>query len=335
VAVVVVVALVLAGCAQKQAQSGTSEADFFKGKTISIIVPHGAGGGYDTYARLIAPYLQKYLPGSTVVVENVTGAGGLIGRNKIYTSKPDGLTLGFTTITGALFAEWAEKEGVQYKVAEFSWLGRILTEPHVMVVSAKSKLRSLDDVIKAGKITMGFSGVGSDDYFVALIAAKLLGYQLDPITGFSGSREADLACVKGEVDSVQTTYSSIRPLIESKDVVPILVFAKSRLPELPDVPTVLEKTSGNAASTMEAIIGAFELDRVMFAPPGVPAERLRVLREALDKAVEDPDFRQACEKAQRPVLYLPGSEVEKLIDTIKLAEPQLKSLVREIAKGAG
>lgn len=336
---VLAVSLAMAGCGQKQPEpqggAGNADADFFKGKTITIVVPHGAGGGYDTYARMIAPYLQKYLGASAVVIDNATGAGGLIGRNKIYTSKADGLTLGLTTITGSLFAEWAEIEGVKYRVADFSWLGRIYTEPHVLVVSAKSKLRSLDDVLKAKKINVGFSGVGSDDYYVAIMAGKALGYQVVPVTGFEGSHEADLACVKGEVDAVQTTYSSIRSLIESKDVIPVMVFSKKRLPELPDVPTVLEKASGDAQKLMEAVIDVFELDRVMFAPPGMPEGKLTVLREALDKVMEDPEFKQETEKNKRPVVYLKGEEVENLINNIKTLEGQIKPQVLEIAKTGG
>ena len=141
--------------------AGTSDLDSFKGKVVTIVTPHGAGGGFDIYARMIAPYLQKYLPESTVVVDNITGAGGLLGRNKVFTAKPDGLTLGFSTGTGMLFAEWAGQEGVQYKMDQFTLLGRIFTEPHVMVVSAAKAPRTLQDVVKAGKITMGFSGVGS------------------------------------------------------------------------------------------------------------------------------------------------------------------------------
>ena len=128
VLVVLVLAFVIGtmpGCTG--AGSTASDLEFFKGKTVTIVTPHGAGGGFDIYARMIAPYLQKYLPGSTVVVDNVTGAGGLQGRNKVFTAKPDGLTLGFSTGTGMVFAEWAEKEGVQYKMAEFTLLGPHLT----------------------------------------------------------------------------------------------------------------------------------------------------------------------------------------------------------------
>lgn len=174
---------------------------FFRGKTVTIIVPHGPGG-MDTYARSIAPYLQKYLPGSKVVVRNVPEGGGITGRNQIYAAAPDGLTLGLTTNAGALLAEWAEQPGVQYKTAEFSYIGRINTEAHLMVVSPLTGFASLDDIVRAGRISMGFSGVGSDDYYVALVTARLLGYEVESHTEFSGINDASLSCVKGEVEAI-------------------------------------------------------------------------------------------------------------------------------------
>ncbi len=326
----VLVLAALVGCGSP---AGADDAGFFKGKTITVVVPHGAGGGMDTYARMITPYLQKYLEGSTIVVENESGAGGILGRNKVFTAKPDGLTLGFTTGTGMLFAEWAEKEGVQYKTAEFSMLGRIYTEPHVMVVSAKSKFASLKDIISAKKMTMGFSGVGSDDYYVALISAKTLGFELDPITGYTGSNEANLSAVKGEVDSVQTTYGSLKALIDAKSVIPVVVFGEKRIAELPDVPAITELTTGDSLKTMQAIIGMFELDRIMMAPPKMTVGRVKVLRDALDKAMADPEFKANSDKLKRPTLYLNSDQTLKLLENIKAVQGQLAPIVKQVGKG--
>jgi tripartite-type tricarboxylate transporter receptor subunit TctC len=333
VLVVLVLAFVIGtmpGCTG--AGSTASDIEFFNGKVVTIITPHGAGGGFDTYARMIAPYLQKYLTGSTVLVDNVTGAGGLQGRNKVFTAKPDGLTLGFSTGTGMLFAEWAEKEGVQYKMAEFSYLGRIYNEPHVMAVSAKKPYKSLDDVIKAKKITMGFSGVGSDDYYVAQIMAKAMGFTLEPITGYTGANEANLSAAKGEVDSIQSTYGSVATLITSGDIIPIVVYSNKRLKELPNVPTIEELAKGDALKLMQAVDSGFELDRFMFGPPNLPAARLKTLRDALDKAMADPEFISSSEKAKRPNTYVNGDEAVKLLGTLKALEPTLRPLIKEIGK---
>ncbi len=314
------------------ATSAAADVDFFNGKVVTIVTPHGAGGGFDIYARMIAPFLQKYLPGSTVVVDNVTGAGGLQGRNKVFAAKPDGVTLGFSTGTGMLFAEWAGAEGVEYKVDQFTYLGRIFTEPHVMVVSALKPYKTLDDVIKAKKITMGFSGVGSDDYYVAQIMAKAMGFTLDPVTGYTGANEANLSCVKGEVDTVQLTYGTAKALIDGKNVIPVVVYSPKRIPELPNMPTALELTTGDAQKTMNAVSAAFELDRVLFAPPGMSAARTKTLRDALAKAMTDPEFIATSDKAKRPVIFLTGEETMKVLANIQAAADQLKPQVKAIGQ---
>lgn len=329
----------LAGCGQKEVSTGddsvTQETDqdlaFYDGKTVNIVVPHGAGGGYDIYARSMAPYLQKYLPGSTVLVDNRTGAGGLIGRNAIYTAKPDGLTLGFTSITGTLLAEWSGGEGVNYKTHDFSWIARVYYEPHILVVSKQSKYKSINEIIAAGKLTVGFSGVGSDDYYMAIIAGETLGFNVEPVTGYSGSNEANLGAVRGETEAVQTTYSSIRASIEAGDVIPVLVFANERMTELPEVPTVFEKVQDEDIS---ALVSLFELDRVLFAPPNVPEGRLNVLREAYEKVVNDPEYQSVCTKTERPIKFLSGEDTSKLLDNIDLAEERLKPRIVEVAENA-
>lgn len=333
VLVVLVLAFVIGtmpGCTG--AGSTASDLEFFKGKTVTLVTPHGAGGGFDVYARMIAQYLPKYLADATVVVDNVTGAGGLQGRNKVFTAKPDGLTLGFSSGTGMIFAEWAAKEGVQYKMAEFSYLGRVFTEPHVMAVSAKKPYRSLDDVIKAKKITMGFSGVGSDDYYVAQIMAKAMGFTLEPITGYTGATEANLSCAKGEVDAIQLTYGTASAMIASGDIIPVLVYSSKRIKELPNVPATEELAKGDALKVMQAVNGGFELDRIVFAPPNMPAARLKTLRDALDKTMIDPEFMANSEKLKRPTLYVNGDEALKMLANLKTVEATLRPLIVEIGK---
>ncbi|MDF1592301.1 MAG: tripartite tricarboxylate transporter substrate binding protein [Desulfobacterales bacterium] len=307
---------------------------FFNGKTVEIIVPHGPGGGFDTYARMFAPYFKKHIPGINVVINNVTGAGGLRGRNQLWASKPDGRTICLTTGSGMLFAQWSGIEGVKYDISKLTWVGRVAFEEHVMATSGTKPFKSLDDLKNAGRaITLGFSGVGSDDYFASLIMGKLLGLEIDPVTGYTGSREANLAAVKGEVDGVQVSVGSILPLFKSGDLKPIMVVGDTRSPEMPDVPTALElATSQEAKDIAKALSYSFEIDRVIFAPPGVPAERLAVLREAYQKTVNDPDFQKMLEKNKRTINYLGGEKLEKLVNDIFSTEGLLAPKVRELRK---
>src|SRR4029453_8101656 len=122
-----------AGLAAGAAQAQTG-ADFFKGKTVTYIVSTGPGGGYDLYGRLVAEYMQKYLPGSTFVVKNVPGAGHMIGANTIYASKPDGLTIG-TFVTGLIYNQLIKADGVRFDLTKMSWIGKAASEPRIIVIA--------------------------------------------------------------------------------------------------------------------------------------------------------------------------------------------------------
>ena len=310
-----------AGCARSN-----PDLDFFRGKKVTIIVPNGPGG-MDTNARAIAPYLQGQLPGSKVVVENVIGESSITGRNQVYAAVPDGQTLGFATSAGSLLAQWSGQPNVRYKTAEFSFIGRVNAEAHIMVVSPKTGFANLHDIINAGSIRMGFAGRASDDYYVALVAAGLLGYRVDARTKYLSSFDAGLACVKGEVDAILFADASVHPLIDTRTVVPVAVFSDARLPSLSDVPTLLESIPAGRQKILQAIVQVYALDRTLFAPPAMPPGRLKVLREALDKAIGDPDFRRAMSALGRPVDYLTGTETASLLRSILSFEDQIKPLV--------
>jgi tripartite-type tricarboxylate transporter receptor subunit TctC len=321
-------AVTLAGCA------GSNEDQvFFRGKTVTIIVPHGPGG-LDTYARAIAPYFQKYLAGSRVEARNLPGEGGITGRNQIFAAPPDGLTLGFTTSAGTLLAEWAGQPSVHYKTSGFSLIGRINAEAHILVVSPKTGFSKLDDIIHAGKISMGFAGVGSDDYYIALITAGFLGYQVEARTDYLNATDAIFACVKGEVDAILFADSTLHPQIDALTVVPVVVFDTARLGSLPVVPTIFEALPADRQKPMQALVQIYALDRTLFAPPHTPAGRMKVLRDALDKAMADPEFKHDMLTVRRPVGYLTGAETARLLENILAYEDQIKPLVHDLARGS-
>ncbi len=312
----------------------TSDLEFFRGKTVTIIVPYGVGGGMDVYARALAPFLQKYLPGSKVDVKNVTEGGGLAGKNQIYAAPPDGLTLGITPISGALLAEWEGKPGVQYKVVDYTYLGRLAADAHVMVVSPKSGFATLADIVRAQKVRMGFTGVGSDDYYVALITAELLGFQVEPRTDFLSANDAGLACVKGEVDALLFADSNLHAQIEAHTLTPVVTFSVARLATLPAVPAIFEVIPADQQALMLALVQIYALDRAVIAPPHLPAGRVQVLRQALDQAVADPEYLQTMKTLNRPVDYLNGADTVKLLEGILSNAAQIEPLVLKVAQGS-
>ncbi|MEI6385105.1 MAG: tripartite tricarboxylate transporter substrate-binding protein [Spirochaetota bacterium] len=321
-------AVMMFGCA-----GGDDGPSFFRGKKVTIIVPHGPGG-MDTYARAIAPYLQKYLPGSKVEIANDPGAGGLQGRNQVYAAAPDGLTLGFTTSAGTLLAEWAEQTGLRYKTADFAMIGRINAEAHTMVVAPRTGFSSMGNIIRAGKIRMGFAGVSSDDYYIGMITMRLLGIQAEAHTQFTSSVDAGLACVRGEVDAILFADSTVHPLITAKTAIPVVVFGETRLGSIPAVPTIFEVTPADKKELIKALVRIYGLERTLFAPPGLPPSRLKTLREALDRTIADPEFQLGMLAVQRPVSYLSGAETDALLKDVLAYKDDIAHHVLEIAQGA-
>lgn len=320
----VVLLLSISGCA--------GDSRFFVGKTVTIVVPHGPGS-MDQYARAFAPYLQKYLKGARVEVVDMPGEGTILGKNAVFAAKPDGLTLGFSTAGGGLLAEWGGDTHVAYRTAEFRYVGRINAEPHILVVSDSSRLEGVADIIRRGRLSLGFPGIGSDDYYVARITSSLLGFAMDERTSFSSLDSLLFACAKGEIDGTLLSASNVIPLVEAGTVVPLAVFSESRAAALPAVPTILEAAPSGQAPLLRSILGFYELDRTLFGPPGIPAGRLEVLRGALDRAMADPEFLDGMRRVRRPVDYLPGVETERILAGILAEESRIRPLVRAITAG--
>lgn len=337
-------AVLAAGCGGKSgekagqpaAQQQKSEDDlaFYNGKTVEFIVATKAGGGYDTYGRLIAPYLQKYLPGSTVLVKNVPGAGHIIGANEIYNSKPDGLTLG-TFNKGLIMSQIAGLEGIKFDLAKFTWLADASTESRAFIVGAKTPYKSIDDLKAAGReIKLASAGVGSASHSDALLLSKIYGFKVKMISGYAG-QEADLAMMRGEVDGQVGTFDSMRALIENKEARAILVIGRNRIESLKDVPLLSETAPADKKVIADLMNAQSWLARPIAAPPGMPEGRAKVLREAIKKALEDPDLLAKAKQAKLQVNYVPGEDVAKLVAGSLSQPADIVEIVKEIVKAGG
>lgn len=306
------------------------EASWCEGKTVYFIVGRTPGGGHDTYTRLLAPTFQKYLSKvSSVVVINKPGAGGIVALNELYNVKPDGLTIGLEAAGNMLLAQISENEAVRYDSAEFRILGRISSETHVLAMSAKSPYDSLDKLKKADEpVTLGFSGVGSDDYIASSVVFASLEIPYSPIAGYGGQAEATLAAIVGEVDGILGSYSSMKVNIDSGEVIPILTLTRERSEVLPSVPGIAETIDDpNKALLPLVFSNIFELDRIVYAPPGLPSNILEDWRKVFDMAVRDPELLEKAEKAERPISYLSGEEVEKKIKEVLEGSLELRKIL--------
>lgn len=323
----VVLSLVLFG---SMGSYGQEAKKFFTGKVVVFTCPYSPGGGFDTYSRTIAKHLPKYLPAKVVIVKNVVGAGGLTGTNKLYIARADGLTIGITNTPGMIIPQILGTTGVRFDVAEFSWLSRIAAESHVIVVGKDTPFRTIDDFRQAKKtIVFSATGMGSDDYLGAAVVAEAMDFPLRQVTGYETSAESNLAVLKGDVDGTEISLPTILPLIKNGDVRPILQVGLERDPELPEVPTALEVVSQDKKDMIAGLTSIFASGRGVAGPPGIPKDRLTLLRQVLDKVLHDDDFIQEMKKRGRPLSPLAGEKLENLMKECMSTAERIKPILEK------
>lgn len=292
---------------------GAGAADFYKGKTVKLVVGYGPGGGFDTYARMIVPHLEKAM-GATVVVENRPGGGGLTALNQLVRDEPDGLTLMLLHGEAAVLAQLVDKPGVRFDLAKVTWLGRVSSEPRVLLVSAKSPYRSLDDLLKASQ-PVKFAAGGRTDGIgdVAATTCQALGMNCKIITGYKGSKAAALAAIQGEADAITITESSSKNMAEGGKMIAVAALDSERAPLFPNVPTVFEqvKLAPEKAWWINFRADLAKIGRTLVTAPGVPPERVAYLRQVINRALTDPAFVAESIKVKREVRYGDPKAAEK------------------------
>src|SRR5918997_521826 len=289
-----------------RAQQG---ADFFKGKTVTYIVATAPGGGYDTYGRLVAEYMQKYLPGSAFVVRNMPGAGHVIGANAIYASRPDGLTIG-TFNTGLIYNQLIGLEGVRFDLTKMSWIGKAGSDPRVVVIAQQSPIKTFEE-LRASKDQINFAtaGVGSASYVETGMLTNALKLPVKVLTGYNGT-EDQLAMRRGEVVGSIASRSSYEQFVKNGFGRFIVQIGGSET----DVPKLGPMVTDPAGKQLVALIQSQgDIARLTAGPPGIPNDRLEALRGAYRKALEDKELQAKAEKLERPVDPAYGEDVAKAV----------------------
>lgn len=311
--------------ASASAQSG---AEYFKGKTVTYIVATAAGGGYDLYGRLVAEYMQRYLPGSTFVVRNLPGAGHLVGANTIYASRPDGLTIG-TFNTGLIYNQLIGLPGVKFDLARMSWVGKATTEPRVIVVSQQSPIKTFAD-LRASKEPVNFatSGIGSANYVEITMLANALKLPVKILTGYNGNDD-QLAIRRGEVVGTTGSRSSFEQFARNGYGRMIAQIGGTE----PDVPQMRDLVKDPGAQSLIALVQSQgDLARLTAGPPGIPAPVLGLLRDAYRKALEDKELQEKAAKLERPVEPAFGDDVLKAIMAALKQPPEVVTLLAQALK---
>ena len=305
----------------------------YEGETATFVASFGPGSNYDQIARMIAPFLEEEL-GATVVVENQEGAGGLLAANSLYTADPDGLTFAFFSGQGIAGSVLGGAEGVQFGLEDFSYVARIAADERLFVVGAQTPYESLEDLRAADSITFASSGPGGSDHIDATVLFPVLAVNGEIITGFEGGPGTELAVTAGDTDAMSGSLSSRLPPVERGEHRALLLIGDERVPELPDVPALLELNRGESEQAIaEAHTNLQAMGRLVLAPPDVPEECLSELRDAFAAAAEDPDFGSQMEAAGLTVNFRGGEEMQQVAQDILGSPEEYVTLLREAYQG--
>ena len=312
------------------ASPGDAGAAFYRDKTVTVVVATKPGGGYDTYGRLLARYMPKYLPRSRFIVRNVPGGGHIIGANELYAVKPDGLTIG-TFNKGLVVAQIVAAPGLRLDMARFEWLGVPDSEPRVWIVSKQSPVQTFEDVTAGARtVTVAANGVGSEDYQDYVFLKSIFGLKrLKVVTGYQGN-DIDLALLRGEIDGKVGALSSVAPLIRDEGARIILVVGRERVAQFPGVPVLAPLAPKDKQSIVSIMLSQAVLGHPFAAPPGVPADRLEALRSAFDQALRDPDLRATAAKAALVVNPLDAAETGRLMREAVHPPAEVAVLIRRL-----
>ena len=308
-----------------RAQNSASAADFFKGKTMRVLIGTTPGAGYDLIARLVAIHLPKHIPGNPQMnAENMPGAGSLTMMNYLYTRAPQDGTVFGLPLNGVILEpslQLMSRGGgtVAFDLAKMNWLGSPSQEPQLLwVLTTSSSATSYQDT---KGLRVGASSVSADNFVISTLANKLLGTDLKIVGGYAGTNETFLAADRGEVDGGCTSFSAIvvgRPAwVNEKKIRVLIQFGSERLKELPDVPTGIELAPNDLAKQMLSLMSQkFTIAYPFVAPPGIPPERAAVLQQAFDALFKDPDFEKDMGKAGLTLRPTSGPEVARKIAII-------------------
>ena len=319
------------------ATAQTTEADFYKGKTVRLVVGYGPGGGYDIYARMIAPYIARAL-GTNVIIENQPGAGGVTALNRIMTAPPDGLNVMIVNGLGASFSQLTDQPGVRFDLGKLSHLGTVSASPWVWLVGPDSQIDTPKKAIEAKKRFM-WSGSGPIDGLSdgAAFTCEALRLDCRVVLGYPGSNEAAIAVTRGEMDMIYVSDTSANNYVKAGQNKALATMGRVKSRFFPNLPTIFDALPLDADQQwiFDLHSTAENLGRILVAPPNMPAERLAYLRNAVKTALTDPALVAEGEKTQRYMDFIDAEATRKAtLSVVTDITPAQKKRVQEIVAKA-
>jgi tripartite-type tricarboxylate transporter receptor subunit TctC len=320
-----------------------AQTNFYQGKTITIVVGTVPGGLYDRWGRLFGRVMGKYIPGNPdMLVQNMPGGGSMVAANYLFeVAKPDGLTIGMFQ-THMYLQQMVQRPEVKFDVRKFNWLGSQEKGTMMLYIRSDSPYRSIDEIIKAKEPPKcGATGLSDQTTLFTRLLEETIGARFTRVLGYKGGSEVDLAMERGEIicrATRVTVHFSREPFLtwDKKGFDRHLVQAgEKRDQRLPDIPTIFElmdkyKTSEVGRRFARVVLAGDELGRPMVAPPGVPPERVKILRDAYGKALKDPELLEEVKRSRLDMESITGEEIESIYNELMDQPPAVVELVKKL-----
>ena len=313
-------------------------ASFYSGRNISVVIGFSAGGGYDLYARLLARYMGKYIPGHpTLVPQNMPGAGTLKATEYIYEIAPKDGTVFGTFSRSMPLAPIEGVQGATFDARKFTWLGSMAKDVTLCVTSDTSGIKTWSDALKT-EFTLGGEGQGADPDIFANVLKIVFNAKAKLVTGYPGTADMILAVERGELAGIcGVSYSTVMgrwaDRLKQGQLHIIVQGGLEKYPALPDVPNMLDLAPDQHEKTlMRLVLGPQAMARPFAAPPGMPGDRAAALRDAFAAALKDPELRAEAQKMQIDIDLMSATQIENLLDEFYRAP---KDVTAEAAKISG
>lgn len=335
----------LAVCAAVLLATGTRApaqgvADFYRGKTINLVIGTSSGNDYDYRGRLIARYLGRHLPGEpTIIARNMPGGGGVQAANWIANIAPRDGTVLHMIMANMMASQAMGLPGVEFDARKFQWIGNTSSTPNVINSWHTSPVKTFEDV-KHRELVVG-APMGTAGALYPVMLNALAGAKFRLVTGYPGGNEVSLAMERGEVDgrgsNSWAAWKSTKPEWVRDHKLNILVqIGLKRAPDLPDVPLMMELATNEAdRKLMEFISAETEVARSLVTTPGTPPDRVEALRRAFDATMKDPDFLAEAAKSQMDISPATGEESQRIADSIVNAPPEIAARARAMLESMG
>jgi tripartite-type tricarboxylate transporter receptor subunit TctC len=313
------------------------KAALFQGRTINVVIGYSVGGGYDLYARLLAKYLGRHIPGNPdVVPQSMPGAGSLKAANYIYSVAPkDGTAI--ATFARGMAVDPILVGNAKFDGRRFTWLGSITRDTSLCLTWHTSKVKTWDDLMTTPS-RFGGEGAGSDPDVFANVLSRVFGAKVQLVTGYPGTADMTLAMERGEIDGLcgiswSTLVGRHQDWIDGKKINVLIQATLHKDPALPEVPMLLDKArDDHMRELLTLLLAPQDMARPFAAPPGLSPDRVAILQAAFADTMKDKDFLEESKKLGLDVLPVPPAEISHLLDSVYSTPPDI---LREAAHATG